>query len=1279
MKNKIFSLLLLVVLATGTALAQDFINLTPKPKAMTAGSGNLVLPASFGVSHEALPTDMQAEVERFVAAYNAATGSTATATGTAADALVKVEIPVTHLGEEGYKFSVTTTGVTIQASTPTGLYFAFQTVKKLLPANVMAGVRDGKVTTYALPVVEITDAPRFEYRGFMLDVARHFFTVDEVKRMIDVMSYYKMNRFHWHLSDDQGWRVEIKKYPKLTGVGSIAPNSRFTDMHTCTQYWINRPYGPYFYTQDELREVVAYAKERHIEIVPEIDMPGHFVAAMASYPEFSCSPNGSHIIWSDGGISSDVLNVANPAAVQFAKDILAELMDIFPYETIHIGGDECPTSAWEANAECQARYREMGLTNYRQLQSHFIKDMADFVQSKGRKLAVWNEAITAGSADVETVKSTGALVYCWTGPEAAAKKAAQLGLKNIYTPWGPYYINRKQGNSPQDPPGAGYGTDDVRATYNQAIPSETDFGVQGTFWTEHVSDREYMEWLALPRLIAIAEAGWTPQSRRSFADFQQRMTADTVLLNYGGYLYCKYHMLGQDGGETTMVMPKVNTGEKKYYYRLISGGTDASRKDRCIELLAAGSPLLTTYADKNAAVGRLWTNTQAAAADANYDYQWWSLEEDPAHPGKFAIVCKALPEGSVKPDPTATSTAGRWEYDNTTKHYNFQLGTGAYGQIGDNYYYTIASDKVNGQYWNSSMTGQGLAVNVYSNPTDGAGGQWQWAPMEDYGGGGSTVPAITPLTEGATYVFTNSVDGFDGTQIADDGNGSNLVHGTDPFAANVWTVEQSAFTEGASTQTLRLRNSVTGRYISGSGTYVSRQGFPVTMGTTGTDLTLARGENAGEYRLKVGGHSLFPLPSGQVNAGATTGSDATYDAPRLQGAAWTARHVRLVTFRCVDDQGGELGTYQRGVDFDLAEITEDLCPTFRNNTIQSIKATAGTDNTYDVTYKRSAYDVSIECRDQRGAIIDMVTHVVPVGENFTLALPELPGYYTLVDSDSEEGTVLTPTADVHVAANYTTTAYNGVKRLGKAVSEVKAGRSYVIYDTSDADGGARAGYRCVNADKQVFRSTSIEDADPLHTWLLETSGTSFKVKNEWEGLYVPQLTTAATPATLSKTAGAYTFTLNSNGTFKIKGSNGVCWDGIASGALVGWSDPGHPYLVYEYIAQPYFSVTVTEVDAQGTVITPAARHMVKAGEPFTVTAGTHEGYTFSRIEGGEALNAVADNLEVKVVYTKDGTVGIGNVTDAGKTKAIYDLSGRRVNAIKRGGIYIIGGTKVLVK
>ena len=353
MKHKLLLSLLLCLLAwPWVASAQtQFVNLTPKPKTMTVGEGTLALPADFVVSYPAgLDADMVEEVNKFITVYNHATGSRVKAVAGNASALFQVEKTTAVEGSKPgvYTLTVAAGGVTIGAPDALGLFYAFQSVKKMLPANVMANVADPSVTTYALPLVTIEDEPRFEYRGFMLDVSRHFFTVEDIKRMLDVMAYYKMNRFHWHLSDDQGWRIEIKKYPKLTEVGSIASNCRLTDMYSHTMYWQNKPYGPYFYTQDEIRDVVAYAQKLHIDIVPEIDMPGHFTAAMASYPEYSCTPKGSHEVQTNqGGVWNDVLNVANDGAVAFAKGILEEIIELFPYERVHIGGDECPTTAWE--------------------------------------------------------------------------------------------------------------------------------------------------------------------------------------------------------------------------------------------------------------------------------------------------------------------------------------------------------------------------------------------------------------------------------------------------------------------------------------------------------------------------------------------------------------------------------------------------------------------------------------------------------------------------------------------------------------------------------------------------------------------------------------------------------------------------------------------------------------------------------------------------------------------------------------------------------------------
>ena len=322
-KNKFFLLALLPVLCQ-SLFAAPSVNLTPVPKTMTVGEGTLTLPTSFTLLVNG-PDSIAAEAERFAAHMEQVAGMDIQLAAANTSSLFVVNHLTGNegLAPEGYTLSITSTGVSIGATTATGCYYAFQTIKKLLPAHVMAGVADAKVTTYSLPIVDIADEPRFAYRGFMLDVSRHFFEMDELKRVIDVMAYYKMNRFHWHLTDDQGWRIEIKKYPKLTSVGSVRSNSYQCDF-TYGGYYSNEPYGPYYYTQDEARELVAYARERHIEIVPEVEFPGHACAAVAAYPEFSCWPNGSHSVQVNGGIFSDVLNVANPGAVRFAKDVLDE-------------------------------------------------------------------------------------------------------------------------------------------------------------------------------------------------------------------------------------------------------------------------------------------------------------------------------------------------------------------------------------------------------------------------------------------------------------------------------------------------------------------------------------------------------------------------------------------------------------------------------------------------------------------------------------------------------------------------------------------------------------------------------------------------------------------------------------------------------------------------------------------------------------------------------------------------------------------------------------------
>ena len=548
--KKLFLLLAVAILTTVVCHAEQFVNLTPAPANMTVGTGVFRIPAGMKITAQGLTPEMQSEVTKFISYFNKSTGL---GIGEGKNGRMTVRLNK-EVAAEGYNLDVTAKGIVLEASSPAGLFYGLQTIKKILPANVMAGTNYPRQKSYELPVVSIQDRPAYGYRGFMLDVSRHFFTADEIKRMLDVMSYYKLNRFHWHLTDDQGWRLPMDKYPLLTTVGATAPDVVITDYRAKKQYKAGKPYGPYSYTKEEIKDIVDYAKKLHIEVVPEVDMPGHFVAAMVAYPELSCDPKADRKVWDHGGVSRDVLNVANPAAVKLGEDVIDQLAELFPYPYIHIGGDECPTVAWENNADCRALMEKEGMKNPRQLQNRFIKQMADRAAKHGKKLYVWNEALTEEGADSAMLKNIDATVFCWVGVPQAVKKATSNGLGAIFTPIGPYYINRRQ--SRDAAPGAGPGNDDVKRTYTTvpfttAVGSKDNcLGVQGTFWTEHVSDPDYMEYLALPRLIAIAEAGWTPQEKKDFADFQKRMTADAQLLDLGGYKYTRLYMLQPVGSST---------------------------------------------------------------------------------------------------------------------------------------------------------------------------------------------------------------------------------------------------------------------------------------------------------------------------------------------------------------------------------------------------------------------------------------------------------------------------------------------------------------------------------------------------------------------------------------------------------------------------------------------------------------------------------------------------------------------------------------------------------
>ena len=522
--------------------AANSVSLIPLPKKVEMTDGEFV----FGKQINAFVTPFAQELfDDFVKDFTSATNITIKQIRNSNKAQLELH-KAPSFAPEAYSLNVSTTKITIHASEPAGFFYALQTLKQLLPRNVMAAVADPTITRWTLPCVKIEDEPRFAWRGFMLDEGRHFFGKEAVKRVIDVMASYKMNRFHWHLSEDQGWRIEIKKYPKLTEVGAWR-DSRGLGFGNVKPD--GQPYGG-FYTQDDIKEIVAYAKSRFIEIVPEIDIPGHSQAAVASYPEFlACDAQNPHEVWCWQGVSTDVINVSNPKAVQFAKDVIDELTELFPFEYIHLGGDECPVAKWKQNDDCKAQLAEIGSQNYRDLQINFYRQLVEHIKQKPaaeqRKLIFWNE-ILHGNTNMLPNDIT---VMAWVGADRAAVEAAKRGMTTILSPQIPYYINRRQSPLRSEPMSQGRGTETLEAVYNYVPMKDVApelqskyMGVQANFWTEWVTEEAVLQYLMLPRLAAVAEAGWTPQQNRNYNDFVRRLQAESKYYRLKGLNYGKHIM-----------------------------------------------------------------------------------------------------------------------------------------------------------------------------------------------------------------------------------------------------------------------------------------------------------------------------------------------------------------------------------------------------------------------------------------------------------------------------------------------------------------------------------------------------------------------------------------------------------------------------------------------------------------------------------------------------------------------------------------------------------------
>ncbi len=455
------------------------------------------------------------------------------------------------LPRDGYTLEVKENGVEIKTSSFGGELYALQTLMQLLPreffANELCGT--GCSAKWDLPLVSIKDNPRFEHRGFMMDVARHFFDKDEVKKVLDILAFYKLNRLHWHLTDDQGWRIEIPEYPKLTEVGAIRAGS-FTNNGDGQKFFDDTEYGRgMYFTLDDLREIVAYAAERNIDILPEIDLPGHMVAAVASYPEFSCDPTKKYEVRIDGGISHDVLNVGKDEVIDFLKCVLGHVAEVFPFPYIHLGGDECPTEQWATNEDCLRRVQEEGLAGVHELQSWLVENLGTFLKTEyGKDIVVWDEVL----ANWNTKNTTTPVIMAWNQSGALSKKAADLGFKSILCPYSHVYIDFPQVSDADalvdEIYYGGWGVNTLERVYSLnpvaylAGQEEFCWGAQANLWAETLNDNEELEYCLLPRILALAEVGWLPVEKKSWLSFYRRLQSHDEILDQLGYTYAKHYI-----------------------------------------------------------------------------------------------------------------------------------------------------------------------------------------------------------------------------------------------------------------------------------------------------------------------------------------------------------------------------------------------------------------------------------------------------------------------------------------------------------------------------------------------------------------------------------------------------------------------------------------------------------------------------------------------------------------------------------------------------------------
>lgn len=529
--------------------AENMLPLIPYPANLTRNEGTFNLKQLTAITTPAGDEAVARYAQEFATQLEKTSGIKVPVNPTTAATSLVMTKDAT-LAHEAYKLTVSEAGINIAAADSTGFFYAIQTLKQLMPHAIYNRSGASTAIDWTVPCVEIADQPQLGHRGYMLDVARHFFSKTEVKRILDIMATYKMNRFHWHLTDDQGWRIDIPEYPKLAQVGAVRKGS-FVNAGGSSKFFDDTEYGRgMYYTLDDLREIVAYAKNLNIEIIPEIDLPGHMVAAVAAYPEFSCDPTKKYEVRIDGGISKDVLNIGKDETIDFLKCVLGHMAEVFPYKYIHLGGDECPTDQWSHNADCLKRVKDEGLAGVNELQSWLVEKLGLYLKEKYDKdIICWDELLAHWKSD-NTVKP---VIMAWNHINKS-KDAADKGFKSIVVPYQSLYLDMMQVPLSEvdvnEKYQGGWGdnwVNSVETVYGvnpvASLSGKEDFclGVQGNMWTETCNDSVEVEYQLLPRMLALSETGWLPAAKKNFASFYIRLQKNRDILDAKGLTYATHY------------------------------------------------------------------------------------------------------------------------------------------------------------------------------------------------------------------------------------------------------------------------------------------------------------------------------------------------------------------------------------------------------------------------------------------------------------------------------------------------------------------------------------------------------------------------------------------------------------------------------------------------------------------------------------------------------------------------------------------------------------------